>query len=409
MITKVVVSGGWGYGNLGDEVIAQCTIELINQFFPEAEKYYTSYDVDNFELMHGIKAIESIHSVFAREQYSIDEIDECVLNPKQYGIDEFADLLDEHTLFIMSGGGYFDGRWFNQFAARIIELKLAKKAMAKTAIIGQSIGPLVNRQEKEYLQAVIEECDFVNVRDIESKQLLLDMVPDKEVSCTSDIAVIISDFIKHNHRSEKGKCNLIVQIYTDYVSNGTKGEKNNTLRSKIIKRIMLRQYRYDLNWIRLLRELKRMKAYETNIVLNVQRTGKIGNSHFEKYARKLKKISKYEDLKIINCGSVESFCEALAGAEVIISCKMHPLIVSSSYGVKTYALSQHYKIDAYMRWIGREDACYRNSSFNPKKLAQQILTERNEVQEKSNEMINLRKQEIYQMFGSLLEILSNEK
>lgn len=409
MITRIVISGGWSYGNLGDEVIAKCTIDLLNKYFPNVEKYYTSYDVSNFKAMHNIQAIESVHSVFNRLNYGLNDIDACVSNPELYKINDFADLFDKHTLFVMSGGGYFDGRWFNQFAARIVEMKIAKAAGAKTAIIGQSIGPLVNCQERELLKEVLEECNFVNVRDLESKNLLLEVLPGKKVSCTSDIAITISDFLKLHPEKNQKKCNLIVQIYTDYVSNGVKGERNNTLYSKIKKRMLLRQYRYDLAWIRLLRGIRKTVKYECSIVLNVQGTEKVGNRHFERYAKKLKRLSGCNEISIVNCESVADFCKILANAELIISCKMHPLIVSSSYGVKTYALSQHYKIDAFMKWIGREASCYRNDRFNPKKLVKQILLESDEVQKKSGELVYLRKQEVYQMFDSLLELAYERK
>lgn len=409
MIKRIVISGGWSYGNLGDEVIAKCTIDLLDRYFPNIEKNYTSYDVGNFKVMHNITAIESVHSVFDRQGYGLNEIDACVANPERYEIKDFADLFDSNTLFIMSGGGYFDGRWYNQFAARIVEMKIANMAKAKTAIIGQSIGPLINHQERELLKGVLEKCDFVNVRDVESRCLLHEILPEKEVSCTSDIAITISDLLCDCSEKDKKRCNLVVQIYTDYVNNGVKGEKNNTLYSKIRKRILLRQYRYDLAWVRLLRKIRKTNKYECNIVLNVQGTGKVKNLHFERYARKLKRLSGCDEINIVNCESVADFCKMLAGAELIISCKMHPLIVSSSYGVKTYALSQHYKIDAYMKWIGRESSCYRNDKFHPKKLVNQILSESDAVQEKSNKLVTLRKQEVYQMFDSLFELVYERK
>lgn len=57
MLTKIVVSGGWGYGNLGDEIIAKCTIDLLNRSFPELEKRYTGYDVENFRETHALPAL----------------------------------------------------------------------------------------------------------------------------------------------------------------------------------------------------------------------------------------------------------------------------------------------------------------------------------------------------------------
>lgn len=401
MLTKIVVSGGWGYGNLGDEIIAKCTIDLLNRSFPELEKRYTGYDVENFRETHALPALESVHSVFEKRGYGIKDIAGSVEAPEEFGIGEFVDLMDENTLFLMSGGGYFDGRWDSQFAARIVEMKLAKKRGARTAIIGQSIGPLINEQESVLLREVLGECDFINVRDEDSRALIALLLPEKRISCTCDIAVMISDLLPVQRTEESGICNLIVQIYTDYVPNGTRVEKNNTLYGKIKKRLLLRQYRYDLAWVRLLRGIRDNTDYRMRIILNVQGTKKIGNSHFERYAEKLRQLSGCREIEIVHSTSLGDFCEKLAAAEVIISCKMHPLIISSSYGVRTFALSQHYKIDAYMRWIGREEACCRNNRIKPERTVEQLLKEDAGMQRKSRELIQCRKQEINQMLEEL--------
>ena len=205
MINRIVVSGGWSYGNMGDEVIARCTVELLNRTFPDVEKIYTSFDVQDYQKVHNIPAVESVHAIFDRMNYGLSDIALCVSNPEEYHIKEFAELFQENTLFIMSGGGYFDGRWLSQFAARIVEIEVAKKYGARVAILGQSIGPLVSSQECELLRNAIELCDFINVRDYESRELLSGLVPGKAISCTSDIAITISDFIQTEREKEERK------------------------------------------------------------------------------------------------------------------------------------------------------------------------------------------------------------
>lgn len=403
MVTRIVISGGWSYGNLGDEIIAKCTIDLLNRYFPEVEKVYTSYEPKDFFEIHNIEAIESLHAIFAKAGYGIEDVDKCVMNPDKYGGAEYSALFDTSTLFIMSGGGYFDGTWYSQFAARIAELKIAQNAGAKTIILGQSIGPIVDENECKMLREVLEKCEYLNVRDDDSKELLQSIVPNKYISCTCDLAVTISDLMPLSFQKEN-KCNLIVQIYTEHVENGILKGPQNEFFEKLKKRILFRQYRYDIAWIRLLRMIRKHSKYKCQIVLNVQGTEKISNSHFMRYAKRLKKFSGYREMEIINCKSIQEFCNRLATAEMILSCKMHPLIISSSYGVKTYALSQHYKIDAYMKWIGREEMCCKNSRFNPKVLVRQMFNENENVQKMSLEMIEQRKQEVYQIFEALTKM-----
>ena len=106
-----------------------------------------------------------------------------------------------------------------------------------------------------------------------------------------------------------------------------------------------------------------------------------------------------KDIIIVNETGLREFCNELAGADAVVSCKMHPLIISTAYGVPAYAISQHYKIDAFMEWIGRKHNCQKNSKFSPSKIVSQILKEEN-IKE-TLEIVAIRKKEIYAMIEEL--------
>lgn len=400
MFSKIVISGGWSYGNLGDEVIARATMGLLEKVFPEAEKVYTSFDTEDFLEKHGMRSLEAVHSKIKKLRCDDEQMQEMIEKPEKYGLRTYADLFDEDTLFIMSGGGYFDGNWTSQFVARIVEIELAIKGGAKAAILGQSIGPFVNEEQVQVVAKTLGKCSFINVRDEISRELLNRLMPEKEISCTADIALTISDFIPRpvKEHTDKKICNLVVQIYTSYVENGVVKRKND----RIWKRITLILYRYNLAWVLLIRMLSKKLGMQCRIVLNVQGTSKISNNHFEKYANQLKKYSGCSDMHIVNNTTVQQFCEALAEGDAIVSCKMHPLIISTSYGVPAYAISQHYKIDAFMEWVGRKANCQRNSRFSPFKI---ISLMKDEEKNGCNlALVQQRKEEIYEMVTGLKNI-----
>lgn len=405
MIKKVIVSGGWSYGNLGDEVIAKCTIGLINQKFPSAKIIYTSYDINDFFKHHKLKAVESVHCL-------VEKKGTIILNNimsvdwKQYGLEQYYSLFDNETLFIMSGGGYFDGNWESQFLARILEVEIAKTAGAKVAIIGQSIGPFVNNDQIELAKTALKKCDFINVRDKDTQKFISKLIPKKDINCTCDIALTIRDFypVLLSEKKDKRVCNLILQIYARYVFNGIQKMRNRNY-ERIIKRITLRLYRYNYAWSKMIKCILKTGFFKCQIVLNVQDTQKIGNKHFIKFAQKMKKDISSEEIEIISQMTVNEFCNVLANADVIISCKMHPLIVSASYGVRTFALSQHYKIDAFMEWIGRQDVCFKNDKFNPQKIVEFITKEDEAFEFKSCQLVEKRKQEIYEMVEYLADTI----
>lgn len=394
MIERIVISGGWSYGNLGDEAIALSTIGLIGNAFPAVPKVYTSYDPIDFKEKLSLEAEESVHAIIKDFENPMERLHECIEHPEYHGLQKYCDLFTENTLFIMSGGGYFDGNWTSQFAARILEIELAVKYGAKVAIIGQSIGPFVDKTQVDWVTRALSKVTYLNVRDESSRQLLQKIVPNKGIACSCDIALTISDFLPLN--VEKNKiCNLIVQIYTGYVENGVRKKKND----KFTKRLTLKLYRYNIAWVRLIRQLRKKLGYQCRIILNVQATSKISNNHFERFANQLKRFSGCHDIDIVNNTGLQTFCAELAKADFIISCKMHPLIVSASYGVPTYAISQHYKIDAFMKWIGREQFCQKNNLFSPRKIISQIVKESESVF--LEEDVQARKEEIYKMIEDL--------
>lgn len=405
MFSKIVISGGWSYGNLGDEIIAICTKGLIDKYFPDVEKIYTSYDVKDFKEKHGIPAIESVHSKFVKQNCGLEDIAQCIASPEKYNLEEYYNCFDQNTLFIMSGGGYFDGNWYSQFAARIVEIELAVKAGAKAVIWGQSIGPFTDDTEVKWLKNALEKCAYINVRDNSSKSFIQNLLPDRRITCVPDSALLISDFkpINISKSTDTGTCNLIVQIYNGYQYNGVRKKPNRNV-NKIVKRVTLRLYRYNVAWILLIRKLSKKLGMQCKIILNVQKTEKINNNHFEKYARQLKKWSGCKEMEIVNDTDLDDFCMELAKGDAIISCKMHPLIVSASYGVPVYAISQHYKIDAFMEWIGRGEKCHKNSRFSPDKIFRQVQEENRQKKQNSAILLNQRKQEIYTVFEELRSI-----
>lgn len=395
MMERIVISGGWSYGNLGDEAIALSTIGLIETAFPAVPKIYTSYDPKDFKEKLLLEAEESIHALIKDMEHPIENLSSCIAHPERYGLQKFCDLFVENTLFVMSGGGYFDGNWTSQFAARILEIELAVKCGAKVAIIGQSIGPFVDDTQVAWVSRALSKTSYLNVRDESSRQLLKKLLPEKEITCCCDVALTISDFLPLHPEKKEKICNLVVQIYTGYVENGVRKKKND----KLTKRLTLKLYRYNIAWVRLIRQLHKKRGCQCRIILNVQATSKISNNHFERFARQLKRFSGCHDMEIVNNTGLQAFCEELAKADAIVSCKMHPLIISSSYGVPAYAISQHYKIDAFMKWIGRERCCQKNSSFSPKKIVRQIMDE--DGKPFSKDEVQKRKAEIYNMIEDM--------
>lgn len=191
---KVIVSGGWSYGNIGDDALLEATASLMARHFSAAEIVWTTYDVD-FARESGIvlpgRLIPSMHRLIDRRHAfwllqtvgrvpgyfgwprRLRKLGDRFFRPFAEGHDarrdttpdpsaEFADA----NLFLMSGGGYFN-RWDTMFQARVREIELAHASRCDVVLMGQSIGPFEPAQ-REILRRTLRPTDRICVRDPDS-------------------------------------------------------------------------------------------------------------------------------------------------------------------------------------------------------------------------------------------------
>lgn len=358
---KVIISGGWSYGNIGDEVIAMCTNKIFREYAKEIECIFLSYDPEDFFYHHKIQAKESLHSIVEKMDISVlSNIEQLLERSEEYIPDWYLELLKSANFLFMSGGGYWDGNWESQFWSRILEVELAKKYGLKVIIWGQSIGPLKSEHQKQCLAITLEKVDYINVRDRDTLILLEEICKNKEISLCCDLALLISDYYQPKGHYEKN-VNLIGQEYATYVHNGR--YKINKF-DKITKRLLLKKYRYDWRYCHVVRALS--KENSLRFIFNVQDTSRRSHKHYRRFANKIKILSGCRNLQITSDKiTVEEFCDQISAGSAIISMKLHPIICSVSYGIPAYALSQHYKIDYFMKTIGMGEFCQPNATFKP--------------------------------------------
>lgn len=191
---KIVVSGGWSYGNLGDDAILEATSVLLRRHAPSAEIVWTAYDVglakdSGIELAGAL--LPSVHRFLDRTHsfWMLQTVGKCrgysqwprfwgkrfrrYVRPLFEAVDAWRDRVEDPSdafkgadVFLMSGGGYFN-RWPSMFRARMRELELAHANGCRTVLLGQSIGPFSSEQH-EQLRKTLSRDDRICVRDEES-------------------------------------------------------------------------------------------------------------------------------------------------------------------------------------------------------------------------------------------------
>lgn len=199
--SKIVVSGGWSYGNLGDDAILDATARLLWRYLPEAEVVWLAYDEQfarDSALVPPAGVRASVHR-FADHGWSFWMLQTMwrsvgyALWPsfaqwvygkllrraqmrRSLGRDRAPDpsgVFKGAKLYIMSGGGYFN-QWPTKFDACIRELELAHENGCSVVLVGQSVGPF-SEEQKARLKAALRPADILCVRDGESAAELAEL------------------------------------------------------------------------------------------------------------------------------------------------------------------------------------------------------------------------------------------
>lgn len=194
--SNILISGGWGYGNLGDDAILLATIKLTRIKFPNAKLHICSYSpketkdiiLDNncefhssahrmlfgksaFRFLHTYKKSVDMPYTLRRISNRIKHyLPHHVLKPNFKALKKIEFLFTEADMFIMSGGGYFNN-WRESLISRCAELRLAHRFSVPSFIIGQTLDdfqPIYINQVKSLLSI----CKGISVRDTDSFNML---------------------------------------------------------------------------------------------------------------------------------------------------------------------------------------------------------------------------------------------
>lgn len=353
---KIVVSGGWSYGNIGDEAIATATAWLLDKTFPQWEKVYTAFDPKDFRACHASEALPSVHACLSRFPEPSLDADKVCADPEHYGLGDFVASLDEDTLFLMSGGGYFTENWHSQFVARLAELRLASARGAKVALIGQSIGPVYSEAGRAALKQALLLCDFLSVRDESTQRLLKELGLESHLA--PDVANVMGDILPARER--QNAVTVMPAAYSPYMA-ADERKKQNKLLQKFQKRLSPGGIRYKRQ-MRLLMELL-AKDYPLRFVMSTRWDWD------KKFTSHVCSRLKPEQYTVVDCATTEELCGELSAGGFLVSTKMHPIIISTSYGIGAIGISYNFKVSDYMASLGASHRCFRIDRVNARKMA----------------------------------------
>ena len=203
----IILSGGWGYGNLGDDALLEASVSMIRKRFPDHPVVVLSYDVLSskeivpesaslsyspslHKVLFADKADDSVaaaYSFIGRLKILISEtksrhmaqsrsrkLTKAVLASPQGFAEEvsskvspFTDLCQDAFLYVMSGGGYLNS-WGEMLVSKYVEMHVAKQYGLKCIMVGQTIGPWQSKESDSLGKLICSMADGAFFRDTDS-------------------------------------------------------------------------------------------------------------------------------------------------------------------------------------------------------------------------------------------------
>ena len=172
----IVMSGYYGFGNLGDESLLDIITSALAEEIPDVKIAALTYK----------PSAEALRTNLA-----------CI---SRFNVLKVGSVLKRSKLLVSGGGSLLQDKTSSRslgYYAGIINL--AEKRGAKVAVLANGIGPISNEKNKNKTRAVIDRAQYVSVRDAESKEELdrLGISDKTAVTVSADPAFLISPSSDH--------------------------------------------------------------------------------------------------------------------------------------------------------------------------------------------------------------------
>lgn len=160
---KVVLSGYYGFGNVGDEAILFSIIKALKKIQADIEITVLSNDPDYTRLTYGVAAVN------------------------RWSLKKMIKAIKESDGLISGGGSLLQDKTGNRsifyYSAVMMIAKLQRKPLI---VYAQGIGPIEQKRNQSIVKFVLSRATLLTVRDEESKQFLEEIGVRREITLVPD-------------------------------------------------------------------------------------------------------------------------------------------------------------------------------------------------------------------------------
>ncbi|WBW50462.1 polysaccharide pyruvyl transferase CsaB [Peptoniphilus equinus] len=328
MPKKILVSGYYGYNNIGDEGILKGLVDGIRSV-SDAEITVLSKNPDWTEEKYGVKAVNrsNLKDIFTAMR---------------------------QTDLVLSGGGSLlqDVSSKKSIIYYLGVLKLAQFLGKKTFIYSQGIGPINTTVNRAMAKSILKKVSYLNVRDRHSEAYLRDLGIDRHVLVTIDTVFGIETPDLNRGREILESVGLTNGKQTvGLIIMNWKHSKTRTIR-EVVRAVRQIRKHSDVNIV--------LIPFFYHVDLEIERM------IFDE-------LEGMEDLYIVEeYLHVMEYLSLIGNLDVCVSMRLHGLIFSVLMKVYPIGISYDPKIDGFMNELGRVQKHYVQN-FTAESVAEDVL------------------------------------
>lgn len=338
---KILISGWYGFGNVGDEAILQAMIDRYRRIENDSEIRVLSYRPRNTRNWQNVQAANQPPSGFKSWIA-------CLGLFRWVRTIYYFIWCDR---FVMGGGGFLSD-WDRKVPSIWLrQLKWAKILGKRSALIGVGIGPIFNSDNQNLIRRYLEKyVDEISVRDEESRRWLVEKcgVPSDRVLVEID-PVAMLDCSKWRS-ADSGARNIGV-IYAQYFD-----------RKKLFGSANSSKDDLENCYLAQLEELK-------NLGCNVQ----LISFHPSAEEGWLDSLSERSGVPVIYPRDFKHAIQNMSLCKAIISFRLHGNILAHALGIPFLPIIYHHKGFGFLDMCGksRSDAIVVGDGINLEKTKQE--------------------------------------
>ncbi len=309
--SDVMISGYYGFNNIGDDSLLVSIIAGIKMRFPEVKITVLAKRPKRVSQITGIRTVN------------------------RFNIPRVICEMRRAKLLISGGGSLLqDGTSKKSLYYYIYIMSLAKKMGLKLMIYANGLGPLGSPSSRRAAANIISKADYISFRENDSLTLAREIGVDKAMNVTADPAFLLDPapdlWVDHIVAREKIEGQyFIVSIKDGNTFDGAEMDRN--MLSILARDICAVCEKYSLMPLFL------PMFPDRDTAITEQLAAKVGHG------------------KVLRELAASELCGLMKRAEFVVGTRLHTLIFAASVGTPMIGISYDPKIDAFLDYIGEKE------------------------------------------------------